>query len=349
VSGTRAVLLTSAGGGVGVAVQQAAVASKSDYRIVGTSSIPAVMQTGEMALSCPATAQRAAFQGRILQLVVRVGQCLIVPGRDEDADALTEIAARFSAMGGAMLASGPAWAVSAAYDKAATARMLGTFGLPIAVTAENLTEAVELARAFGWPLVVKPRHGNASRGVRVVSDEAALRACFRSGRDIAQEFLAVCPDDRRSWDGRFRGGQDGEYSLQMILDRRGAEIGHFCSRNTLADGVPRLVETVADVQISGLLQQAREALGSLSAWGAWNLQGRRCLDGRIRVFEVNARFTGLSGVRARLGFNELDLLYESLVLGRAPARPGSPVAGLLIDTRSCGESDAKPDRKVLSE
>ena len=306
MSGARAVLLTSAGSGVGMAVQQAAAVSQLDYRTVGTSSIPAVMQTGEMALTCPATVQRTAFQERILQLAVTVGACLVVPGRDEDADALTEIAAAL-AMNEAMLASGPAWAVSAAYDKAATARSLAAAGLPIATTAANVTDALELAGNCGWPLVVKPRFGNSSRGVRVVYDEAALRSYFRAGKDIAQEFLAVCPDDRRSWDGRFRGGQDGEYSLQMLLDSEGTEIGHFCSRNTLANGVPRLVETIADAQVNGLLMQAGQALNSISAWGAWNFQGRRCLDNGIRVFEVNARLTGLT--RAGPGWGLTNWIY----------------------------------------
>jgi hypothetical protein len=116
--------------------------------------------------------------------------------------------------------------------------------------------------------VVKPRHGNSSRGIRIVQEAASLRACFRPGKDIAQEFIAISQEDRRRWDGQFVGGQDGEYSLQLLLGRRGREIGHFCIRNTLTDGVARLVETIADVQVSDLLQKACDAFGSLSAWGA---------------------------------------------------------------------------------
>jgi hypothetical protein len=336
MSGERIVLLTSAGSGVGSAVQEAAAVSPSEYRIVGTSSVFAAMRTGERALRCPVTAQREAFQKNILRLAVSLGNCLVVPGRDEDADALGEIAPSLAAHGAA-LASGPAWAVSAAYDKAATPCLLASSRLPVAVAADNLTDALDVASTHGWPLVVKPRRGNSSREIRIVKSATELRACFRQGTDIAQEFLSVGPQDRRSWDGRFHGGQYGEYSLQMLLDGESEEIGHFCSRNILADGVPRLVETIDGAQVSDLIGQARDAFCSLQCWGAWNFQGRRGPDGTIRIFEVNARPTGITGLRARLGFNELDLLYESLLLRRVPKRPEPPLAGMLIDTISGDE------------
>src|SRR6516165_10079132 len=113
---SRVILLTSAGSGVGAGVQQAAAASRSSYRIIGTSSIVATMRTGESVIWCPETARREPFQERILQIAATLGNCLVVPGRDEDADALAEIGPPLEAHG-ATLASGPAWAVSAAYDK----------------------------------------------------------------------------------------------------------------------------------------------------------------------------------------------------------------------------------------
>ena len=339
----RVVLLTSAASGVGAAVQEAAAASRSSYRIVGTSSIPAALRDGDKALQCPATALREEFQRRILQLAGDLGTCLVVPGRDEDADALAEIASPLAACG-AIPASGPARAVAAAYDKAATERLLAPLGLPVAATADNMTDALTLASTRGWPLVVKPRHGNSSRGIRVVRGTAELHGCFRQGADIAQEFVPLRPEDHRSWDGRFPGGQDGEYSLQMLLGPEGKEVGHFCSRNTLTNGVPRLVETISNVQAGDLIRQARDAFGSLRCWGAWNIQGRFCSGNAIRVFEVNARPTGLTGLRARLGFNELDLLYESMVLRREPSRPEPAPPGLLIDTVT---GDERPSVEVI--
>ncbi|MGM1061358.1 hypothetical protein [Saccharothrix sp. Mg75] len=289
-----------------------------------------------------------AFQTRVLELVETVGQCLLVPGRDEDAVALLEIALALSERG-ATLTSGPGSVISAAYDKAATVRMFGAIGLPFAGTSDDIEGAAKLASRFGWPLIIKPRHGNSSRGVRLARNESGLRACFRPDVDIAQEFLQVGSRDQRSWDGQFPGGQDGEYSLQLLLDRRGQKIGHFCSRNTLAAGVPRLVETVADTQIDVLLQQFHHTLGSLGAWGVWNLQGRCCNDGTIRVFEINARPTGLTGLRARLGFNELDLLYEALILGYSQSVLESPTVGLLINTVSGVVVNAdRPGPEVLT-
>ena len=68
-----------------------------------------------------------------------------------------------------------------------------------------------------------------------------------------------------------------------------------------------------------MLRGAAEAgapRGYHTLWHFMDLQGRLDGYGRLCVFEVNARTTGITGMRASLGFNEVDMLYDSFILGR---------------------------------
>lgn len=326
----RRIILTSAASGVGTAVQQAAMASSHDYCVTGLSSLPSRMLNGSPTLPCPPTRDRPLFQDKVLALVEEAGPCLVVPGRDEDAAALCEVDERLTLLGSS-LTSGPGTAVLQAYDKAATPLLLAGSALSMARTAATAPDALELAWRVGYPLLIKPRYGNASHGVRFAHAEDELRAHFTSGQDVAQEFVPLEPYDRRPWDRvKDPHAQDGEYSVQLLIGPLGHHLGCFITRNNLNQGVPRLVEVV-DAGALGVADQAHRALTRHGAWGAWNLQGRRTANGGIRFFEINARPTGLTGLRARLGFNELDQLYEACVLRRPPQPAQPPGPGLVID------------------
>ncbi|MCG7210154.1 hypothetical protein [Streptomyces arenae] len=324
----RKIVLTSAASGVGVAVQQAAQASSHVYSVTGLSALPSRMLTGASTLSCPATRKRALFQDKVLATVAETGPCLVVPGRDEDAAAVGELGERLTEWGSSV-ASGPGPAVQQAYDKAATPLLLTGSALSMARTAAAMQDALELAEQIGYPLLIKPRYGNASRGVRFVHGAAELRARFSPGQDIAQEILPLDPRDRRPWDSNDPQAQDGEYSVQLLIGPLGHNLGCFVTRNNLQQGIPRLVEVIDAADVAA---QAYKALIRHSAWGAWNLQGRRTSNASIRFFEINARPTGLTGLRARLGFNELDQLYAACVLKQPPSPAQPPAPGLVIDT-----------------
>jgi hypothetical protein len=105
------------------------------------------------------------------------------------------------------------------------------------------------------------------------------------------------------------------------------------TRNTLEAGVPILVETVDPLDVAVSLNRASTSLAALGAVGVWNLQGRRTPDGGFRFFELNARPTGITGLRAHLGFNELDLLFDAFILGRRSATMPAPPAGIVVDAR----------------
>jgi carbamoyl-phosphate synthase large subunit len=313
----RQLLLTSAGSGVGRAVRAAAALSPHDYRITGTGIGP-VDGTDLAAYRVPPTGRPADFQQAVLRLAAGLGGALVLPGRDDDAEVLAEIEPALRAVG-AVYPIGPPAAVAAAIDKARTGQLLGP-DVDFVATATGVVDALALAARVGWPLLLKPRCGSASRGVRQVDGERTLRTELTDS-DVAQQYLPPNAADARHWDGLWPGGQDGEYSIQLALGPAGQLLGSFASRNTLFEGRPVVVETVPDATVADLVSRAAGALAAAGASGLWNLEGRRGADGRIRLYEVNSRPTGITGLRACLGFNEVDLLYGAFMLGRPVAAP----------------------------
>ncbi len=90
-----------------------------------------------------------------------------------------------------------------AQDKDLTKRLLGAVGVPVPAgrPVADEDDALEAAADVGYPVVVKPRHGNQGRGVTTgVRDAAELRDAYRNARAVESEVLVerhVPGDDYR--------------------------------------------------------------------------------------------------------------------------------------------------------
>lgn len=314
VPGGRRIMVTSMGSGVGRAVVQSAQHSWNKYEIFGTTTVP-LASPHEATVVCPPTLERAAFRRALIDAVSRWKPRLVLPGRDEDAVALAEFAPTLADLS-ALVLGGPYEVVRATYDKALTANLLpeGWY----ARTATDVASGLAIARDSGWPVIIKPRHGFASRRVQLAYDDDQLTR-WLGPEDVVQEFL---PGDRGRAPQRLgsaRLPQFDEYSLQLLLGPRSELLGWFCSRNDLIDGRPAVVEPLPQQDVVDAVMPVVDGLAKRGATGPWNLQGRRSPSGEWRFFEVNARLTGMSGLRAHLGFNEVDLLYDAFVEGSREA------------------------------
>ena len=332
----RRLLVTSIGSGVGRAVMDAVRHSDHHYEVTGLSTVP-VDVPGATVRDASPTDSGVAFQDAVARAVAD-HQCeLVLAGRDEDAAVLAGMAGRLWSLR-AVFPSGPAGLVEATVDKSRTAVLLSP-GVRFATTAVGLPAALQLAASTGWPLVLKPRRGCASRGVRLVHTEDDLR-CALSPADLVQAYVPLLPTDRRPWDGLLPGGQDGEYSVQVMLGPASGLDGWNATRNTLENGCPMVAEVVRSGGLDDFVASTVRVLAARDGTGPWNLQGRIDARGGLHIFEVNARTTGLTGLRASLGFNEVDMLYDSFVLGR-PIENAGMTAGQVLDA-STWTSPSRP-------
>jgi carbamoyl-phosphate synthase large subunit len=165
-----------------------------------------------------------------------------------------------------------------------------------AVPETRLIDAEGVARDWDFPVIIKPRSGAGSRGVKLIPDRAALEELGFDESIIIQENL---PGE--------------EFSVDVIADLDG---------NVLA-AVPRSRERVdSGVSIAGrtvrrpeLIRTATEVARAIGLSGVANVQLRYSTEGIPALLEVNPRFPGAMPLTIAAGVDMPSLLLD-LVLGR---------------------------------
>ena len=184
-------------------------------------------------------------------------------------------------------------------DKWATAQFLVAHGLPAPRSAIERSAIDALAREVGYPLIVKPRRGARSRGMSEVREPSQLTSALAlAGPDpIAQEAVGTVAT---------------EYTCgAIILD--GACQGTIVMRRDLRDGntFRAYLDEEPPAELEALV--ARTAM-ALQPFGPVNIQLRVGPRGPA-IFEMNARFSGTTAIRALVGFNEAEALVRWTAFG----------------------------------
>jgi carbamoyl-phosphate synthase large subunit len=185
--------------------------------------------------------------------------------------------------------------IQIADDKWKTYQFLAHNGFPhIPSALPDDTE--DLLRLCDFPLIVKPRIGARSVGVHEVWSEQELDLALRAvDNPIVQECVA---------------SSDLEYTSGIVtID--GSVKAVVTMRRDLRDGNTYRAYVEPDSPFDGLLSIIAERLGGL---GSTNLQFRS-EEGVPKIFEINARFSGTTPLRALAGFNEVDHIVRYFVCG----------------------------------
>jgi carbamoyl-phosphate synthase large subunit len=146
-----------------------------------------------------------------------------------------------------------------------------------------------------FPVIVKPRRGAGSRGVRLVPDRAALEAIGPDESLIIQENL---PGD--------------EYSVDVLSAGDGTVVAAVPRTRTRVDsGVSIAGRTVHD---DGLESTAAAVARAIGLRGVANVQLRRDTEGVPALLEVNPRFPGALPLTIAAGVDMPSLVLD-LALG----------------------------------
>lgn len=147
-----------------------------------------------------------------------------------------------------------------------------------------------------FPVIVKPRSGAGSRGVRLIADRAALEALGEDRSILIQENL---PGD--------------EFSVDVLAGLDGTVIAAVPrSRERVDSGVSIAGRTVRREELSRTASDVARAIGLT---GVANVQLRYSSDGVPALLEVNPRFPGAMPLTIAAGVDMPSLLLD-LVLGR---------------------------------
>jgi carbamoylphosphate synthase large subunit len=311
------VAVTGVGGGVGQAVIQALRGSSLEVWLLGLDASPwsAGLYQCDAAAVVPPARDQEAYVGSLEALVEEHGIEALIPGTDPELLPLALARDRLAQRGCRVIVSAPA-AVRTARDKLASYQFLSSRGLPFARTTLAPDFASRCSPA-SFPAFLKPRGGSASVGGRLLFSPADVPDGLTDA-EVVQEYLLPCAwgvaelrREEAMKQGRLR--QEDEVSVQACTGPEGDVVSLFAGITEYRDGVVMRVAPTRDQGILALAERTFRALGALGLAGPCNVQGRVTARGLV-FYEINPRFTGGSGARAALGFNECEAALRLFLL-----------------------------------
>ncbi len=195
--------------------------------------------------------------------------------------------------------------IKIADDKFETANFFKTNGFeyPLTVDPKNLEELEELILKKGFPLIVKPRVGARSFQVSKVNDKKSLENQLKKTNiPIVQEYIGSDNNEYTASGLCF----DGICRASIVLRRDLKDGNTFRTFYTKNDGFNLKIKSWTE---------------ALKPFGPVNFQFRIDNKGEPKVFEINARFSGTTPLRAIMGFNEVEMCINKLAHNQEIAQP----------------------------
>lgn len=337
-------LVTSVGSLVGQNVLDGLAPWRDDYHVIGLNSQADAVSNflcDRTYLSAP-LAQNSNFEQRLDEIVSLEAPDLIVPGRDDDVVFLATWAGK-RANGRANAMVGSAEMAGVLRDKLLTSGFAKRHGLPFAQTLcvqDGFAAVLSLGERHGWPLIAKPRTGNASLGVVLVSNPEELAVAFEWDGYCFQPWIGNNPD-LAAIRNCLKGGLPLGWSLPGInylglhgcINPDGALSQLFCTRHTESRlGRSERVCTLHSQSAHGIAQSYANALATDGWRGPFNIQLGETPVGDLLAFEINGRFTGSSSTLGALGMHFVPLAIASF-LGKAFLTANLPAVVCRVDKR----------------
>ncbi len=303
------IAVTGAGGGVGQSICKAlSISSLSDIELypVDVQPLSAGLFRGKEGLVLPKGEDPGSLE-RWREEFERRGIEIVFPGSDYDVVSLAAVRDEWASTGGPQVLVSDQELVRDCRDKARTFQRLTReqIDAPKCVWDKSLEESLAFAEATGYPVVIKPRSGSASRNVVVAKDAEELAFYFsRTPSPIIQEYLEI-------------DGAAEEFTCAVFVDRDGEPAATFMARRTLSGGTTFR----AEVGYWPELQPFLENIGrKLRPRGPLNVQLRMTNRGPV-PFELNIRCSGTTAIRAYYGYNEPEMWIRNHLLGESVSQP----------------------------
>jgi carbamoyl-phosphate synthase large subunit len=237
-------------------------------------------------------------------------------------------------------------------DKIKSNARLAELGFP-APRYVNVTNLSELSSVDWFPVVVKPAvggGGSANVFIAQNTQELSALAAYLGLGITTDEFMVQ----------EYVGIPEQEYTVGVLHDLDGRYVNAIAVKRHLSSGLSvranvsnrtgrqelgqRLVISSGISQgdigrFDEVTRQCRVIADRLGSRGPLNFQCR-LVDGKVKVFEINPRFSGTTSLRAMVGLNEPDLLVRRHLLGQdvaqdAPYQEGIILRSLVETLRPC--------------
>jgi carbamoyl-phosphate synthase large subunit len=238
-----------------------------------------------------------SFAETLLGICGERGVDVVVPTVDSELVPLAESRDDFAAAGVSLLVA-PTRTLRNCLDKWALMQVAdGSVPIPRSAPLDEEFDP----DSFELPVLLKPRVGSGSRGVRRVDSWEALGG-VRDRSLLVQEHLP-----------------GPEYSLDVLATVNGQVRSVVPRERLLVDsGIAITSRTVHDVELESVGAAAAEAVGIT---GVANVQVMRDAEGAPRLIEINPRFPGTMPLTVASGVNMPRLALGELLGEPIPPRP----------------------------
>ena len=251
----------------------------------------------------------------ILNTCLRHNVDIIIPGHDHELSLFAAQLEKFNDKGIEVIVSQPDL-IEISRDKKIWFDYWKPLGCNIVPTF-FVSEFKENPDTSIFPAIVKPSGGSASQGISIINTLEDLDDV--NADDIIQPYLFPEKNDP-NYDAIKKaviGGdfiQRSEISIQLIFSKKSKFVGIFLSKNTLKNGVPIYIDPIDPDSFEHLDEILKFVphCEKKGVKGPVNIQGR-ISDKGLFFFEMNMRFTGITGNRALLGFNEVQYLVHNFL------------------------------------
>lgn len=304
------VLVTGAGSGVGQGIVKALRIGELPVTVVSGDIAPmnAALYRADEGVLLPKVENVGAL-GQLISVLRNNRIDVMMIGSEFDLAFVSEHQGAIEKEAGTRVIVAPPATVRIADDKWLTAEFLRTTGLPYAESylPANLSDALNEASKWGYPIMLKTRRGTSSRHVNFIRDDKALALHYPATPYPMLQRVVDVPKSEL----------DSEYTCSVFKTPQGELLGPFAARRTLRGGTSWHVEVARFPMFDDLLVGIGNALEFV---GSLNVQLMVGQNGPI-PFELNARFSGTTAIRAHFGFNEPAMALRSVFYGEQLENP----------------------------
>lgn len=304
------VMVTGAGSGVGQGIVKALRASALPLTIIGADIKPnnaALFRTDEACI-IPKVESCNAIE-KIIQILMDEKIDVLFVGSEFELSFFASTKSIIRDQTGTLVIVSSVETVALTDDKWLTAEFLRKNKLPYAKSflPSDIEDSVRISSIIGFPFILKSRKGTSSRNVHIINNPSELNQHFDlTPSPMIQELISYPSDDLSS-----------EFTCSLFKDASRQIFGPFIARRTVKGGTSWQVEVFDNPALHQPLLEIGELLDFI---GSINIQ-LMVRDGVPIPFELNARFSGTTAIRAHFGFNEPLMALLSFFYGEPIKKP----------------------------
>jgi carbamoyl-phosphate synthase large subunit len=314
--------------------------AETGYSIIGADISPhskGLYEVDRSYLLPPAT--DAGYIDALIDICERHQVKALFHGSEPEMKAMSNHRKRIESKG-IFLPINPKHVIDTCMDKVSLSQFLSSNGFHT-IGFRSVASKQDLDSVGDFPVVLKPSvgsGGSANAFLAQNKDELlALGSYLLSmySEFIIQDYVGT-PDSEftvgvlTSMDGELMGSIAVKRSIMSSLSNR-LRVKNRTAKRELGD-VLALSSGISQGEIGPfpeVTQRCEEIAKGLGARGPLNIQCR-LVDGEVKVFEINPRFSGTTSLRAMVGFNEPDLLIRRHVLRQTIQLPIECQSGMIV-------------------